>query len=393
MLTGLMIAKGCMLGADLVAMGLMLKSAEKRGIKVEKQSTKVITDKQRTTKFMELFENMGIVDVAKGQWIKSIEYRCTPNYSLIAFILSDNLSSDTFIKNKSKIAEKLNKPLLEIYYEHGKMYFRARHENIPLIPYQFKATPKHLIPLGLDIEDKVVYLDLTKDSHLLICGSTGCGKSRLANAVIDHIINNCKPMLWMIDLKRGLELGEYEDIIYTKGYAEVLVDVDKVIDDFEAEGERRYTLMKSRGHRDYNEYVKEYDDIPQGFLIIDEFADITRAKEGAVIDKIVELGAKVRAVGLTIIVMTQRPTTSFISADLKANMGIIGMKAINEHNSRLIIDETGLEQLQRAEAIGLLNSKKIYFRAFNFNPSITKATCDKYRVQDIKKDKVLKLVK
>ena len=359
--------------------------------KARTESEKVEIDRKRTAKFMHLFRNMGLIDEKKGQWVQATDYKCTANYSQIAFLLSDNLSSGDFIKSLVNIQEKLKKKHLEIYYEDGRMYFRSRHENIPLLPYSFKSTPKHLVPIGVDIEDDIIYWDLSKEPHMLICGQTGCGKSRLGLAIVNHLINNLQAKLCPVDLKRGMELGFLQHITLTMAYADVLADVEKVINAFDSEGERRYEIMKNAGtgYRDYNEYIKDHpnSNLKRCFLIIEEYADITRAANGDVINRIIELGAKVRALGLHIIVMTQRPTQTFISADLKANMSIIGMKVANEHNSRLIIDETGLEQLQRGQGIGLLNSKKIFFRAFAIEPDTVLESAAKYTKATPKKQK------
>lgn len=382
MLTEIGLLRLGLFAAEAVAAGTFVISRKKTKGAAKKQ---LLTDKknqERTERFTELFKNMGLMDPSKGDWIKAIEFKANANYSQVAFKLSDTLSCEGFIKAKARLKEKLDKKHLEIYYENGKMYFRARYENIPLLPYCYKPGPKHLVPLGLNIDDEVIYWCLSQEPHMLICGSTGSGKSRMLNAALDHIIHNNKPMLYLIDLKRGLEFGVYRNLKYTVAYAELLKDVDKVIGAFELEGDRRFELLREAGYNDYNDYIKDHpnSNLTRAYLVIDEFADIVRNKNSDIIDRITELAAKVRCCGMHLVISTQRPTTDFISASTKASLQcIVGMKAVNEHNSRLIIDETGLEELQRAEAIGIISSKKVFFRAFKFNTDISKATAEQFK--------------
>lgn len=389
-----------MIGALLIGAGLTLigagatgeviaKVKSKKGIEPLEECPKLNEEsldrtskcQERTMKLMALCGSLGILDADKGDWLKVIDYKLTKNYSQLTLKISDTICLNSFTKHIDALKEKLNKKFLEVYWENGKLYLRARHNDIPLVPYQFTRCPKHLIPLGVDIEDQIVYVDVSHEAHMLLCGATGSGKSRMAHSLINHIIHNNQADLYLIDLKRGLELGIYKDTTLTKAYATTLKDVDQVIAAFEMESDKRYELLQKEGYNDYNDYIKDHpkSNLKRAFLIIDEFADITRNKKDDMIERITELAAKTRACGMHIWIMSQRPTNDFINASTKANLScIVGLKTINEHNSRLIIDETGLEQLNRAEAIGIVSSTKVFFRAFKFNMEIAKATAAQY---------------
>lgn len=358
---------------------------------IPKQPTK---EEEITQEYKRLFSEMKVIDLSKCERFKCVGYTEHANYTLISFMLSDNLNVNRFIKHIEEIKQKLKFEHLDIYYKEGLMHFLSIKDNIPLPKYEYKETPEHLIPYGEDILGNTLYWNLKNVAHLLVCASTGAGKSRLINAIINHILlNNKNAMFFMCDLKRGLEFGIFENLANVKNYCEVLNDVEGLINDFEAEGERRYTLMKDRGFRDYNEYIKVYHDLPRAFLIIDEFADITRAGDKDIVTKIVELGAKLRAVGCHIVVLTQRPTADFISPSLKANMGVIGMRAKNSHNSRLIIESEKLVGLKAGTGISLLDDNETFFTAYYFDDAIINATIAGQPKQKQKKQKEQKLIK
>lgn len=376
--------------------GIFAKEEIKKRKNAKGTSEKEVLEERidRTPHYTQLFTNLGLMNSDKGDWIKCLDVIYHKNYRLVKFRISDSLSCEDFKSKLERIKEKMQVKHLEIYNDKGIMFFRVRNDVIELVPYEFKRTKKHLIPLGLDIEDGVIYWNLISDPHTLICGTTGSGKSRLLGAVINHLYYNNDAKLYMIDLKRGMEFGVYKNTNNVVKYAEVLDDVSNVIRAFDDEQERRYKILKDAGYSDYTEYIKDHpsSNLKRAFLIIDEVADIQRLnKKGKdeynVMDDIIEIGCKCRCCGMHIICATQKATNAFISSDLKVNMScIIGMKARDKHNSRLILDCDGLEELNQAEAIGNIENKHVFFRAFSFDKSITKETAAKF-ASDTPKEK------
>lgn len=348
----------------------------------------------RTPHYTQLFENIGLMSTEKGDWIKCYEVVRRKNYRLVKFKLSDTLSCNVFKKATELLEEKMlvdyerenYKNKLQIYMDKGYMYFRVLNEKIDLIPYEFKKTPKHLIPIGTDLDDVVINWNLKKDPHIKVIGASGSGKSREQNIIINHVYWNIPgaPM-WFMDFKIGIEFGLYENTKNCVAYAETLEDAPYVIQSVKDEYEKRIKIIKDAGFRDYNDYIDAHPNssLKRGFVFADEFADLmdlnektTDKKKGFdAVKEITDLSRKLRATGIHIVLGTQRPTTDNMPSTMKANVtGTIGMKTENEHNSRLIIDEVGCELLRQSEAIGILESQKTHFRSFYIESSVMEAT-------------------
>lgn len=370
-------------------------------VKSRKASVKTVNVnplEQLTTGYTALFENLGILDTSKGDWVQCSAFTRKKNYLLVKFKLSDTLSCEDFIKHKKKIEEKLlinydgesYKNKIFIYNDKGLMHFRILNEKIELVPYEFRKTPKHLIPLGTDLDDNVVYWDLKKDPHIKIIGCTGSGKSRQQNIIINHIYHNIPGApLWLMDFKEGIEFGAYEHTQNIASYADNLNDAPYVLQSIKEEYERRIKLIKESGQRCFDDYIaiKPNSKMKRGFLIIDEFADLmdlNDKKEGYdAIKELIDLGRKLRAAGLHIVLGTQRPTADSIPSSMKNNItGTVGMKTENEFNSRLIIDDVGCELLEQSQAIGKLESKYTFFRSFYIPDSVMEDTVNQFKKKD-----------
>ena len=345
--------------------------------KTDEDTEEKLTLKERENIYTLLFKNMGIIK--NKDWIKVNSFENTKCYTLTKFTLSDSLSLSTFVSNLDDIKNKLGVPFLEIYSSLREMCFRCRKENIPLERYEFKRPPRQtLIRTGLDLDDNPVYWDLTQDPHCGIFAESGAGKSRLTHSIICYILQSiprCK--IYMIDLKNGIEYSRYKNVANVVEFAKDVDSAKTLIAKFEEESDRRGLIMEKEGYTDYDEYIKDKPrtKMTRTFLIIDEFADLVdfqKAKskkedqEGYdEVNALVRMGRKIRTLGMHMIVSTQRPTTDFIPSSLKSNLGcIIGMKVLNKHNSKLIIDMHGLEELQKSQAIGKFSGKMTFFRSF-----------------------------
>src|SRR5689334_13806718 len=224
---------------------------------------------------------------------------------------------------------------------------------------------KLTIALGKTIDGLNYVADLAKMPHLLIAGTTGSGKSVGVNALIVSILYRARPdevKFILIDPKR-LELGLYEDIPHLA--APIIVDpklASRSLKWAVAEMERRYRDLAGWGVRNIDGYnteimrrnlVKEYDDkgepwkpLPYIVIIIDELADLMMTSGREVEESITRLAQMARAVGIHLVLATQRPSVDVITGLIKANFpSRISFRVSSKIDSRTIIDTNGAEQL------------------------------------------------
>ena len=208
--------------------------------------------------------------------------------------------------------------------------------------------------LGIDIGGSAVYLDLARMPHILIAGSTGTGKSVCLNAILASILLRSTPddlRMILIDPKK-VELNHYEGIPHLltpvvtnmKNASAVLANVVR-------EMESRYDLMgqdRARNIRDWNETREARGDkkIPTILVVIDELADLMMVSPAEVEDAIIRLAQKSRAVGIHLVLATQRPSVDVITGMIKANVpSRIAFAVSSQVDSRVVLDATGAESL------------------------------------------------
>lgn len=210
--------------------------------------------------------------------------------------------------------------------------------------------------LGKDIQGGNQVIDLTKTPHLLIAGSTGSGKSVCVNALICSLLYECHPAdvkLLMVDPKI-VELKLYNNIPHL--LTPVVTDTKKALQALQwclYEMERRYSLldmMQARDIKTYNKKIRKRqiatETMPYIVVIIDEFADLM-ATAGKELEGIVaRLAAMSRAVGIHLVLATQRPSTDVITGLIKANFpSRIAFMVASKVDSRIIIDNNGADKL------------------------------------------------
>jgi S-DNA-T family DNA segregation ATPase FtsK/SpoIIIE len=228
-----------------------------------------------------------------------------------------------------------------------------------------ESASKLTIALGKTIDGLNYVADLAKMPHLLIAGTTGAGKSVGVNSLIVSILYRARPdevKFILIDPKR-LELGLYEDIPHLA--APIIVDpklASRSLKWAVAEMERRYRDLAGWGVRNIDGYnteimrrnlVKEYDDngdpwkpLPYIVIIIDELADLMMTSGREVEESITRLAQMARAVGIHLVLATQRPSVDVITGLIKANFpSRISFRVSSKIDSRTIIDTNGAEQL------------------------------------------------
>ncbi len=211
-----------------------------------------------------------------------------------------------------------------------------------------------MVWLGKDISGKAVYTDLSKLPHLLIAGTTGSGKSGCVNCIISSILLRATPdevRMILIDPKK-VELSPYERIPHLlvpvvtnmKNAAGVLANVVK-------EMEGRYELMELEHARHLDEMNKKRvrrgeAKLPYVVVVVDELADLMMVSPTEVEDYIIRIAQKARAVGIHLVVATQRPSVDVITGMIKANIpSRIAFAVSSQTDSRVILDSNGAEAL------------------------------------------------
>jgi hypothetical protein len=227
---------------------------------------------------------------------------------------------------------------------------------------QFRESKSRLrLALGRDVDGKPRVGALEKMPHMLIAGQTGSGKSVCVNTIIASLLFQCTPdelQLLMIDPKM-VEMAEYEGIPHLK-YPVVtdLAEAGKVLLWAIEEMERRYKLLSEIGFRNIESYNKAVPSLPRQegkpapkplpymVLIIDELADLMMFAPDDVEPAICRLTAKARAVGIHLVIATQRPSVDVVTGLIKANTpSRIAFAVSSQIDSRVILDTGGAENL------------------------------------------------
>jgi len=221
------------------------------------------------------------------------------------------------------------------------------------------------VALGKTIDGNVYITDLAKMPHLLIAGATGSGKSMTVNCIITSILFKATPSevkFILIDPKR-LELGLYEDIPYL--LAPIVTDPKRASYALKwavAEMENRYKLLAGFGVRNIEQFNREVRDgaerrlllesgeparpLPYIVIVIDELADLMMVASSEVETAITRLAQMARAVGIHLVLTTQRPSVDVITGLIKANFPCrIAFRVSSKVDSRTIIDVNGAEAL------------------------------------------------
>ena len=219
-----------------------------------------------------------------------------------------------------------------------------------------RKKPDVPVVLGKDITGEAVTVDLAQMPHLLIAGSTGSGKSVCVNSMILSILYQKPPSecrLILIDPKI-VELKLYNDIPHL--LTPVITESKKAFQALQYciyEMERRYACLDSMGVRDirsYNRRIRERDiaaeNMPYIVVVIDEFADLMATTGKELESTVARLAAMSRAVGIHLVLATQRPSIDVITGLIKANIpSRIAFMVASKMDSRIIIDMVGAEKL------------------------------------------------
>jgi DNA segregation ATPase FtsK/SpoIIIE-like protein len=211
-----------------------------------------------------------------------------------------------------------------------------------------------MFALGRDVSGQAYAVDLAKMPHLLVAGATGSGKSVCINAIITSILMRAQPdevRMILVDLKR-VELAPYNGLPHLLQHVIVEPNEAKgVLNWAVTEMEERYKRLASKTVRNitaYNELPGLHPDekLPYVVLIIDELADLIMREGRKVEDPVVKIAQKARAVGIHLVLATQRPSVNVVTGLIKANVpSRIAFAMASMVDSRTVLDSPGAEDL------------------------------------------------
>lgn len=208
-----------------------------------------------------------------------------------------------------------------------------------------------MVALGKDVSGKVIMADLDKMPHLLIAGATGSGKSVCINSILVSLLYQNSPELLkiiLVDPKR-VELSSYDGIPHL--LAPVIIDIEKTINALKwtvQEMDHRYKMLSAAGKRNIAAYndARLMEKMPYIIIIIDELADLMMVAAKEVESAIIRLAQMSRAVGIHLVLATQRPSVNVITGLIKANItSRIAFSVASATDSRTIIDSSGADKL------------------------------------------------
>jgi S-DNA-T family DNA segregation ATPase FtsK/SpoIIIE len=322
------------------------------------------------SKFEEFNVMGGVTQINPGPVVTTFEFKPDAGikYSRITTLTEDLCLG---LQAESILIERIpGKPTVGIEVPNSKREVIALRQVLESEEFQ-NAPSKLTISLGKDISGRIKVTQLEQMPHLLIAGSTGSGKSVMLNSLIMSILYKATPndvRMILIDPKR-VEMGMYEGIPHL--LTPVITDPRKATNALRnavAEMERRLKLLASQGVRNIDQFNKkmrqklaqprslfedgapEFEDelqpLPFILIVIDELADLMMLEKGNVEESITRLAQMARAVGMHLVVATQRPSVDVITGLIKANFPArISFRVATRVDSRTILDVMGSEHL------------------------------------------------
>lgn len=297
-----------------------------------------------------------IIGIKKGPVVTMFEILPAPGVKLSKIVaLQDNIALSLAAQSVRIVAPIPGKQAVGIEVPNKNRSVVGFREIIEMDLPEWKKMAVPVI-LGKDILGKAQLIDLVKTPHMLIAGATGSGKSVCVNSLILSILykrsfNDVK--LILVDPK-VVELKLYNNIPHL--LTPVITEPKKALQALQyclCEMERRYSLLDSMGVRDistYNQKIKEKnictEKLPYIVVIIDEFADLMATSGKELESVIARLTAMSRAVGIHLVLATQRPSVNVITGLIKANIpSRIAFMVASRTDSNIIIDSVGAEKL------------------------------------------------
>lgn len=322
-------------------------------VEYEKEIQKQSIILQETLKEFNI--NAKLIDIIKGPVVTMYAVRPDKGIKLSKITsISDNIALRLAAIRVRIIAPIPGREAVGIEIPNKKREFILISEIID--SKEFKGDFRIPFALGKEISGENIVFDLVNSPHLLIAGATGAGKSVCVNSLIASIIFSKSPdevKLIMIDPKI-VELKLFNDIPHL--LTPVITDVKRALEAIRwclDEMERRYVLLDNLLVRDISSYNKKIKDenlnlmiLPYLVIIIDEFADLILSARKDLENLISRLAAMARAVGIHLVLATQRPSVDVITGVIKANFpSRISFMVASSMDSRIILGSSGAEKL------------------------------------------------
>ena len=340
----------------------LLKKAEKSSQKKAEMQREIARNSRLLeTKLLDFGVEGKVVQVLPGPVITRYEFEPAPGIKINRIAnLSDDLALAMKALSVRIVAPVPGKSVVGLEIPNSKREIVVLRDILSSKEFRH-INSKLALALGKDISGKPYVTDLARMPHLLVAGATGSGKSVSVNAIICSILFNATSedvKFLMIDPKR-LELGIYNDI------PQLLVPV--VMEPRHAanalrwateEMDQRYRILADKGVRNidqfnalvesgsFNDAEEEMEKLPYIVIVIDEFADLILIGGREVESLLTRLAQMARAVGIHLVIATQRPSVDIITGLIKANFPCrISFRVSSKTDSRTILDKNGAEKL------------------------------------------------
>lgn len=297
-----------------------------------------------------------VIGIKKGPVVTMFELQPAPGVRLSKIVsLQDNIALSLAASSVRIVAPIPGRAAVGIEVPNRKRSIVSFREMIEQDLPEFKKMAVPVI-LGKDILGKSQIIDIAKTPHLLIAGATGAGKSVCVNSIILSILYKRSPQqvkMILVDPK-VVELKLYNDIPHL--LTPVITEPKRALQALQwclCEMERRYALLDQMGVRDISNYNKRIEErnictekLPYIVIIIDEFADLMATSGKELESNVARLAAMSRAVGIHLVLATQRPSVNVITGLIKANIpSRIAFMVASRTDSNIIIDAVGAEKL------------------------------------------------
>lgn len=329
---------------------IKLKSFKKIGYK---ESNKSFVEKDHSYTIKNFLEKLNINYHFKG--IKEVS-----RFSIYLFYISNYNEIQRLKKNKQELEYKLYPLKLNLFipFQDSKLIgFAVSKEKFKT--YHFienfesdKCKNDCTIFIGEKITSEPFYFDIPAFPHLLIAGATGSGKSVFLNTLILSLLfqkSSYYTKLILIDPKK-VEFEIYKNIP-NLAYSVIteINEASNILNQLSILMEKRYSILASKNIRNIKDYNNAYPDNKISYLItiIDEFGDLILSdKTGSIRENLIKLAQKARAVGIHIVIATQRPSAKIIDGLIKANFPVkVAFKTSSKIDSRIVLDNNGAESL------------------------------------------------
>jgi S-DNA-T family DNA segregation ATPase FtsK/SpoIIIE len=301
----------------------------------------------RRDKFYKIFLNCGLKN--KQDKLPFVYDKRKTNYGTEYTIhVPEGIALKDFVKAQEAIEKHLDCRIELLDSTNKKIVLKAfTAKQDTLFKYEFLKTKGLSFPIGYSHTGLITHSMDDENPHLLIGGTSGSGKSVNLRTIITNIILNRSCILHLCDLKGGVEFSIFEYSNAVKTFSTNMTEAIQQINALRAEMYRRLELFKQErcvNLAQYNKKTKAH--LPKHLLVVDELANITLYNKDLT-ETISELLRMARAVGIHIILATQRPSADVLPGTLKANVAAtIAFKTRNHVNSEILLDHKGAEDLR-----------------------------------------------